>query len=281
MSKKEYDIAVAYRVYPMVSKTPPIYANDKFKLVELCFDTFVDATRGLRVKLFVLLDSCPDEYESIFTKRWDSEDLEFIKMDSAGNPLTFKKQIEILSSQQFSEFVYFAEDDYFYFPMALSEMLVFLKTVPNAHFAAAYDHPDLYDYKLHNYPKKRINHNGRDWQRIATTCLTFLTRKSVLIDTKKMFVTYSRKNYDASMWMSLTRKQVYNFPLMIKLMFQSKEMARIYFKLWYFGLFHNVFAKKYSLWTPVPALATHLDSTKLAPGIDWNSVFLKKIKEIG
>lgn len=281
MTKHNYDIAVCYRVYPKVSKTPPVYADNKFKLAELCFHTFAEAANSLKIKLFVILDTCPKEYESIFTTRWNKDDLEIIRLNNAGNALTFKKQLEILTTQDYSDIVYFAEDDYFYLPSALLELYDFIKNMPNVDFAAAYDHPDLYNYELHNYKKETIKARSRNWQKIATTCLTFITKKAVLLEALPMFDTYSKNNYDASVWMSLTKMQVFNYPLAIKLILSNKEMLRIFTKLWYFGARENLFGRKYTLWTPYPSLATHLDSKKLAPNIDWNSVFSQKIKEIG
>ena len=58
-----YDLVIAYRIYPTVSKVPPAYPTDKYKLSELCLKSFREATAGLRVKMHVILDNCPKEYE--------------------------------------------------------------------------------------------------------------------------------------------------------------------------------------------------------------------------
>lgn len=61
-----YDLVVAYRVYPGIAKIPPVYANDKLKLVELCFKSFVLSLADLKVKIYVLLDGCPMSMRMFF-----------------------------------------------------------------------------------------------------------------------------------------------------------------------------------------------------------------------
>ena len=64
----QYDVAVAYRIYPKVSRAPPVFADDKYQLSELCLKSFRDSLGSLKVKMFVLLDNCPPSYEDLFTE---------------------------------------------------------------------------------------------------------------------------------------------------------------------------------------------------------------------
>ncbi len=278
MDKKKYDIAAAYRIYPKVSKVPPVFSDDKYLLSELCFKSFANAFADLRVKLFVILDSCPENYKNIFRDNW-KEGIEFIDMKSAGNPITFKKQSDVLASQDFADWVYFAEDDYFYLPNALDKTYHFLKKNADADFASAYDHPDIYRSDLHTYPREKKVFDGYTWQSVGSACMTFMTSRNNLLKTKNIFDTYAKKNYDASLWFSLTKKIMKNIPVSLKLFFTDREAARIFLKMWYFGLFQILYRKKYTLWTPIPSLATHMDSEKLAPGYDWHSLFSLKPAE--
>ena len=41
--EKKYDLTVAYRIYPKISRSPAIYRNDKFKLSEFCLKSFKDS----------------------------------------------------------------------------------------------------------------------------------------------------------------------------------------------------------------------------------------------
>ena len=61
-----YDLVVAYRIYPRVSKTPPAFAHNKLALSELCLRSYAEALGDLRAKIYVLLDDCPPEYEALF-----------------------------------------------------------------------------------------------------------------------------------------------------------------------------------------------------------------------
>src|SRR5271170_2198357 len=80
MSQFGYDLAVAYRIYPKMSASrPPIFAEDKFKLAELCFRSFKGSLGNLKVKLWVLLNHCPPEYEKMFTQSWPAEDLVLVR----------------------------------------------------------------------------------------------------------------------------------------------------------------------------------------------------------
>jgi len=90
----EYDVAVAYRIYPKVSRVPPVFPNDKYKLSELCLKSFKDSLGSLKVKMFVLLDNCPPSYEDLFKRYFDEQDLEFIRLNGVGNRATFDMQIE-------------------------------------------------------------------------------------------------------------------------------------------------------------------------------------------
>ena len=59
--KPQYDLAIAYRVYPVVSKPAqslPL-GEDKYLLSEVCFRSFKESLGTLRAKIWVLLDSCP------------------------------------------------------------------------------------------------------------------------------------------------------------------------------------------------------------------------------
>src|SRR5437899_10104486 len=122
-----YDIAIVYRIYPGVSKSPVVFPDDKYRLSELCLSSFRASLGSLNVKMWVLLDACPDSYASLFRKYFNEQELELIRLDGIGNARTFWKQIDILSRQETSEYVYFAEDDYFYLPGQFPAMLTFLK----------------------------------------------------------------------------------------------------------------------------------------------------------
>ena len=63
----------------------------------------------------------------MFTRYFDETRLELIKLNGVGNRATFNMQIKILLDQNFSEIVYFAEDDYLYLPNQFESMVRFLQ----------------------------------------------------------------------------------------------------------------------------------------------------------
>ncbi|TAL68590.1 MAG: glycosyltransferase family 2 protein [Bacteroidetes bacterium] len=276
MNESKYDLAVAYRIYPKVSKKPPIFADDKYKLSELCLKSFIDSLGILKVKFWIILDNCPSEYEELFKKYIKSENTEFINLPGLGNPGTFGKQIELLSEQNDSEFVYFAEDDYFYLPNQFSLMIDFIKKNEDVHFVTPYNHPDYYEYHIHNYKYDVKTDSGKNWRTGATTCMTFLTTKSILSEIKNTFRTYTKNNYDTSLWLSLTKYKLYNPLNLIKYLFIDKRMMKVFIKGWIHNWKQLLFGKKWKLWVAVPSIATHMDSRHLAPSIDWFTLFNKR-----
>lgn len=269
-------LAIAYRIYPKISKVPAIFPYDKYRLSELCLRSFVNALDGIDFKVWAILDNCPEEYIRLFEKYIPSEKLEFILLKPTGNAATFGIQLDILSKQDFSENVYFAEDDYFYLPNALSEAIEFLNE-SLAGFVTMYDHIDYYNHPLHGYKSKIRLFGNRHWRTSGSTCMTFLTTKSTLLKTHKVLKSYTRKNDDASLWFTLTKYNIFNPALFIKQLEAKNGYFKFFLKAWLHTPIYNLFGEKMELYSPMPALATHLDLPHLAPGIDWQHEFQKFI----
>ena len=273
MSELEYDVAVAYRTYPKVSKVPPIYNDDKYKLSDLCLKTFKDSLGSLKVKMFALLDNCPPEYEELFKKHFDETDLELIKLNGVGNRATFDMQVKILLEQNFSEIVYFAEDDYVYTPKKFESMIQLMKKNKEVDFISPYDHPGYYTMYIHQYDSSIKCFDDRHWRTVATTCLTFLTTKTKLKKTKKVFKTYTKGNMDVGIWLSLTKRQVFNPSTFFKQLLGKNNTEQfekyIIVSSWYFCWWQILFGKRWKLWVPIPSIATHMEINYLAPTFDW------------
>lgn len=266
-----YDLAVAYRIYPRVSKPAQSlpFGDNKLKQSEICLRSFRDSLGTLRVKVWAILDGCPEEYRALFERYFAVENLVFVNLNADGNRATYAKQLEILLSQQDAEFVYFAEDDYVYLPDQFALMLNFIRDGKCVDFISPYDHPDCYSLDLHSEPKLISVFEGHHWRTAASTCLTFLTRKSTLAKCVSVFQTYSRKNDDCAMWLSLTKRRVFN-AFAVSRYFARREFYRnVIVKAWLFCWPQILFGKTAKLWVPVPGIATHLSDGLLSPGIDW------------
>jgi hypothetical protein len=263
----DYDLAVAYRIYPGVSKVPPVFSQDKYKLSELCLKSFKDSLGDLKTKMYVLLDNCPPEYQKLFKKYFKSPDLEFIHLDGVGNQATFDLQIKTLLKQEDSERVYFAEDDYFYLPGQFKEMIEFMDDNEDADFLSAYDHLDYHTHPLHQHSYETRASSTRQWRTANSTCLTFLTTKKILQETRSVLETYTMGNYDSSMWLALTKYQIN--PLNMR---RSNEMKKIIFRVWRDTWRQIITGKRFKLWTPIPTIATHMENNCIAPGMVWKKI---------
>lgn len=265
------DLAIAYRIYPGVSKRPAFYPTDKFKCSEMCLRSFQKALGGLRVKIWALLDGCPREYEDLFREILKGQNLEIMHLNRIGNEGTFRLQLDLLTTQTDAEYVYLAEDDYFYLSGTLEKMIAFMRVNPEVDFVTPYDHPDSYEM-----PSQLERHlvrpfRGEYWRTASSTCLTFLTSKQNLVDTSDIFRTYCRGNMDCPIWLSLTQKyELANFRIHGYNWFRWKT----WIKTWLWGYRTILFSRRYRLWSPLPTLATHMESTGLSPGIDWQQLFM-------
>lgn len=280
MVSRQYDIAIAYRIYPGVSKTPIVFSDNKYKLAELCLKSFKASLGTLKVKMWVLLDNCPKEYEELFRCYFDSEDLEFIPLNRAGNLPTFGMQLDILLKQDNSELIYFAEDDYYYLPNQFEQMVKFLRAHEDVHFVTAYDHIDYYTLALHKHRNHIRVFENRHWRTANSTCLTFLTTKSTLRRSEAVFRTYTRNNFDASVWLSLTKHELFNIFRAFKYLFKDRLLFKILVKAWFYGWKQILFGKRWSLWAPIPTIATAVEETGLAPTYDWMSIVMRDVEEI-
>jgi len=278
----KYDLAVAYRIYPKVSKPAHglPHSDDKLRLSEICLRSFKECIEGLRVKVWAILDGCPETFADLFRKYFDSDDLVLVPLPSIGNHATFGKQIDILLSQTDSDFVYLAEDDYVYRPKQFGRMLSYMNAYKEVDFISPYDHLDCYTMEIHRRPKWLRVHSGLHWRTAASTCLTFLTRKETLASNESIFRTYCRRNYDCSLWLSMTKFSIFNPVQTLRFTFTEPSFAKIVAKAWTYGWLQILFGKRASLWVPLPAIATHLDARALSPNFDWPALMNNEAEHI-
>lgn len=277
-----YDLTVCYRIYPKVSKHPPIFYGDKLKLSEVCLSSFKDSLDGLKVKMIVLLDGCPDIYKRLFQKYFNNDDLIFYELNSIGNKETFKLQMDLLMEQKYSDYVYFAEDDYYYLSSRKFRILLdFFKSNNDVDFLTPYYHLDYIWMQPHlTFKSIKREFEGYQFTTVATTTMTFLTRQDKLDITYKTFLSYSKGNDDASLWLSLTKHNTHNIFLLFKYFFSDKLWFKMYLKPWIYNKRQIFFGRTYKLWCPIDTFATHMDDKCLSPGIDWENEFKLKIKNI-
>jgi hypothetical protein len=277
-----YDLAVAYRIYPKVSQ-PALglpFSDDKLHLAEICLRSFKESLGSLRIKIWAILDGCPESFADLFRKYFDPGDLVLVPLPAVGNHATFGKQIDILLSQTDSKFVYLAEDDYVYHPKQFGRMISYMNTYKDVDFISPYDHLDCYTLEIHRRPKWLRVHSGQHWRTAASTCLTFLTRKETLASNEANFRTYCRRNYDCSLWLSMTKFSIFNPVQTLRFALTERWFAKIVAKAWIYGWVQILFGKRALLWVPVPAIATHLDARALSPNFDWHALMNEEAEHI-
>jgi hypothetical protein len=261
------ELAVAYRIYPG-AKSPAFFPNDKFRLSELCLRSFKRSLGNLRVKVWAILDGCPPKYEELFRDILAEENLEIIQQEKIGNQRTFSLQVDLLTRQTEANYVYFAEDDYFYFPEALENMVNFMRANVDVDFVTPYDHPDSY-YTSSRRERHLVRPFGdRYWRTASSTCLTFLTSRKNLLRTESLFRSYAAGNMDCPIWLALTQKFGLVNP---RIHWSNLLRLKIWARTWLWGFREILFSRPYRLWAPMPTLATHMESGCLSPLVDWQN----------
>jgi hypothetical protein len=264
------ELAVAYRIYPG-AKSPAFFPNDKLLLSAVCLRSFKRALGNLSVKIWAILDGCPPEYEALFREVLGEYELEILRQDTQGNRKTFSQQIDLLTSQTDAEYIYFAEDDYFYFPEALQKMVAFMRGNRDVDFVSPYDHPDSY-FTSSRHERHLVRPFGDGyWRTASSTCLTFLASRQTLLRTESIFRTYSSGNMDCPIWLTLTQKAGLANP---KIHWCNILRIKLWIMSWMWGWRRILFSKSYRLWVPIPTLATHMEAGCLSPLVDWQGTIL-------
>jgi hypothetical protein len=272
-TRTRFDVAVAWRIYPGVSKTPLIHADDKLAMITTNLKSFQQSARDLKVRYYFILDGCPNSYVRTIEEILAGEAVDIIRTDRIGNKPTFLKQIEILLAQDEADVVYFAEDDYLYKPFEFAKLHALISTDPDVDFVTCYCHNDMFTHPIHQHPRQVKYAVGHLWIGHSSTCLTFMTTKSVLAETAGVFRTYRAGNHDCAMWLTLTRTHLLNPRALFRLR-RHYESRTILERAWKHGWRYLLTMRRYSLWAAYPGIGTHLESACVSPETDWRAVAL-------
>ena len=273
-----YDLAVCYRIYPRVSGKPVFGFTDKLALVRLNLKCFKAAIGDLKVKMWVILDNCPPAYRELVIAVFPNSEIEFVLLNGEGNEATFGRQIDLLSKQSAADLVYFAEDDYLYLPNALESAVGFMRRHPAADFATLYDHADNYTKYIHRVKGAEFVEAGCRWHTISSTCLTFMARKQALLETAEVFHTFRRKNSDLGIWLALTKVRAVNPWSFIRSLGDGLFFTASHVLAWRHAWRQLLRGKRRTLWVATPSLATHMETSGLAPGVAWENIFATDTK---
>lgn len=274
---KNYDVAIALRVYPGISKQPIGNFRSKLEMFQVNLHSLLLALENTRAFFYLILDGCDQRFEDFARSRIGEANIEIDRRNGIGNEKTFLLQIEWLLKQTYSEFLFFAEDDYVYQPGTFGPMLKLLES--EADFISPHNHGDYYRSKLQKILGTRLLFSeNRQWHLPASTCLTFLTRRGVLKETRAVFETYERGNLDFTLFTVLTRPEVFRFPSFR--LIGDYFFFRCFLKAWWMCPMQLIFGRSYRLAVPLEAAGTHLQYDETGPGMDWNSRIEKYKSEL-
>lgn len=244
---------VFYRLYPGNEKgnaERPFFPDDKLALAYVCLMSFVQSCASTMEspRLTFLLDGCPEPWQDMvrhLSSLWDFEDVRVLTLDAIGNAPSFRFQLDLaLESQE--DVIYFAEDDYLYRREAIREMYRFARQ--SDQFWTPYDHPDRYTRDDDRNGRatqigvvgewKKLadgtwQHKGWHWRRVESACMTFGGQKRLLEENEKLL----------------------------------RDLACMGRHLWY-----PLLDRGYELWSPIPALATHVRNAYLSMCADWREM---------
>lgn len=275
----KFDLAVCCRIYPGISRDPIFGFKEKLPLVRLNLETLKESLGDLKIKLWVLLDKCPPAYADWLKRIFPETPMELIFLGGEGNGATFIRQVDILSAQAVAELVYFAEDDYLYLPRSLERTVNFMRRHPDADFVTPYDHADFHAKFVHRFRGPEILEDGVRWRTVASTCLTFMARRKAVAESAPVFKTYNT-NPDLAIWMALTKKRVCNPWSWIRSLGDGLYFPASHALAWRYAWRQILFGKTRTLWSPTPSLITHMESTGLALGLDWQGIFGERARAL-
>jgi hypothetical protein len=270
----KYDLAIAHRVCPVLAKRAILYTS-KLDMVRAAAVSLAGAikNKGLRVKLVLILDNCPEEYRQAFDTLFaglPEIDYECVT-GKFGNLPSYAKQHEILHGlMDEAEYLYFSEDDYLYAPDAFTAMMDFLKT-PGVDFVTPLDHPDRYSHIVAESVETEVRVSTRcHWRRVGSSCCTFMTTAETFAAAAAPLAC----GRDGPLWRNLTKDSIFSFRYTVwaalRYLLGKRENWGEFTVLiaWLHCKWRLPFGRRYRLWGPMPSLAVHLSDETLPPFCD-------------
>ena len=274
----DYDLVIAYRVYPKFSNaylkiSHHFNFKTKFDLFYACLLSFKEATRGLKIKIFAILDKCPESYIEAFKDIFKDVEFYFINKDLKGleNVASFLIQTKLLSEQNSSPLVLFQEDDYFYINK-LSYAIDFLKEIKEADVISPEFQFSIVNTPWKRYIKDAIKFKNFEWIKIPSTTLTFLARKEYVIKAKQYLKNYSLLGDLGISLLSTKNLSIFRFDIPYY-RYRVGLFLNLIANRKYSLLKEYVFNKKFNYFMPNPTIAIHL-----AP-VSINDNRIKKIND--
>lgn len=235
-----------------VNNNPRPFMLDKTTLVQLSFESLLDALRDVPHTIHVLGDKLSAHLQHYFRVRGVS-----VTNGNFGNEESIRQALRMGAGITDNDWVYFCEDDYIHVPHALQYIHRFISTPEQwmDHTKRLYtwssfidlrkrdlvvhptDYPDRYNGKYRRF-SLIFHSNDCHWRQITDTTFTFLLKGSTLRKRMPLLMRSAKGANDR-----LLSKKLYG-----RLSFFGKVLAV----------------------SPMPGLATHMHRDTMSPLVDWN-----------
>jgi len=156
-------------------------------------------------------------------------------------PKSYIYQLNYAENEMHDSDIYFLEDDYLHTLDAIDHMYL---AIPRFGLVTGYDHLDRYTRTddISNNKESLFFYNNRHWRTAESTTLTWAVSQKF----KQIVLDYNKKWQKNNNWV-------------------DREMFR---DMYHYGI---------RLHQPIPAIASHIHSPFLSPGIDWEFINNKNI----
>jgi len=252
-----------FRTYPGFSENN-LFAKNKFELIDVCVKS-MGLCKTLTNAYAVINNSTP-EFTEYLNKKFslihhvnapcDRTDSWNSKLVYGGVGSFFRTYEFIMSNNHHEDdIILILEDDYLFVDGGFDEWIAAIGFFDG--FVSPYDPPDRYRRSDDAYAKKTSLwlHGSKHWRQIESTTSTIGGKFKYF---KKAFFTAK-----------IPRPRIRRFHPGY---FFGKELAsidRVFYRRCHYWL-------GIDLYSPIPALATHLSMDQLSPGVDWE----KRFKEL-
>lgn len=247
-----------------VNGAPRPFGFDKRTLVQVCFDSLVQALQAVPHTLTVLGDKLSPEITAFF------ESYPGIRLlhGSFGNEASVRETFRLADDLPDEDWVYFCEDDYLHVPQTFEVIQDFIRNGrrcsmqyrPRIRSFASFIDPGARDLVIFppDYPDRYLGKNRRfsfvfhgerwHWRQISNVTFTFMLKLSTFRRFRKLLEFSATGANDAHL---------------------SRRM---------FGRYH-FFGRAMGV-SPMPALSTHMHLTTMSPVVDWETLAMRHLAAV-
>lgn len=270
---KKFDLVIAYRIYPEVTKPTFIHEDDKLKLAAVCLSSLVQSAAGLHVRMHCICDGCPDVFiemlQSTIPSTWT---VSFDRTDRIGNYRTFSRQIDFLKEHTSDGVLsMFAEDDYYYLPGALESFVQLLAKSDDWDYATPYRHPNVETISYWAREIGPLNRTKRvGFRYVPSTCLTFLVKDMSRFNSH-FWKRFSHQFGDGPLWVATTIDPIRTVSCLVRATLRwEKSFMKIFWRSLVLKCLYSQDGSR--LIEPTTNISTHAEKPFLSKGTDWIQV---------